>query len=401
MRRVKTLKSIVVYAVAMLAMNCHVVAQEAKTAPAEKEETSPFLDENSEKKFIPIVSIESWATYSTDEEVKGASYEDRGDVSFRRFRFGAKGAPYSWMKYSFQLHLDRLGEDNFAATKGKYGGLGVWNAFITAKLLKKSDLLNIHAGYFWAAISREFNTSPWAVSSFDKTRANWYMRNFITGTGNGIESGIALGGMKNFDGFGIGYRVGTYEPLAYASAKYASRLYTGRLMLSVGDPEQKKYGYMLCGNQWGKRNGVTVGVGASSQSDGVLTDSTFFDNSTAYGADLAVDLKGVRLEGEYFKFNRTADGSDDFDGTEYHVRASYNFILAGKYIEPAVMYEKYEGEGAKGLYKYIGDDTTIDFGVNWYANKDKLKLALHYIIQDGSTSPNIGDYVGLSCQFKL
>ena len=361
---------------------------------------SPFLEVNKEQLFKPVVALESWATYSIGEEKNGSEYADRGDLSFRRFRFGGKGSPYTWLSYSFQLHLDRLGEDSYASTKGSYGGIDIWNAFITARLLK-SDLLNLHAGYYWAAISREFNTSAWAVGSFDKTRADWYMRNFITGKGNGIESGIGLGGLKNFENFGISYRLGTYEPDAFTSSEYGSRLYTGRIMFSIGDAEQEKYGYMLSGNQWMKRTGITLGLGASTQSDGKLSDTLYFDNSMAYGTDLLINYKGLRMDGEYFIFKRTAQSYSDFDGTEWHVRAGYSFMIGTTYLEPAVTYESYEGEGSKALYKYIGDDNTWDIGLNWYINKEKLKLATHYIIQDGSTSPNTGDYIGFAFQYKL
>lgn len=367
----------------------------------EKTGKSPFLQVNKDKLFKPCVVLEAWGTYTMGEEKSGTEYEDRADVMLRRMRFGGSGSPYSWLKYSFQLHLDRLGEDSYSATKGSCSGLGVWNAFITAKLLKNSNLFNLHAGYLWAAISREFNTSPWAVSSLDKTRAAWYMRKFITSTGNGIENGIALGGLKNFDKFGISYRIGTYEPDAYSSSKYASRLYTGRIMFSFGNPEQSSYKYMLSGNQWRKRDGVTVGFGGSTQSDGALADSTFFDKSTAYGTDLLINYRGLQISGEYFKFIRTAEELEDFDGTQWFVRAGYSFIAGEKYLEPVVSYEYYEGEGTKSLYKHIGDDSTLDFGINWYLNKDKLKLALHYVIQDGSASSNVGDYIGLACQLKL
>jgi hypothetical protein len=376
-----------------------VSAQEADQNVNEKK--SPFTEVDKEKMFSPFIVLESWATYSMGEEKSGVEYADRADVSFRRLRFGACGNPYSWLKYSFHLQLDRLGEDSYASTKGSYCGLSIWNAYMTAKLLKDSELLNLEVGYFWAAISREFNTAPWAVGSFDKTRSNWYMRNFVTGTGNGIESGVALGGLKNFDKFGISYRIGTYEPDLYSSPEYASRLYTGRVMFSFGDPEQTTYKYMLSGNQWRKRNGITLGLGGSTQSNGALTDSTFFDHSTAYGADILINYKGLRVDGEYFLFNRSATDVEDFDGTQWHLRMGYSFILAGKYIEPVVSYENYEGEGTTDLYKYIGDDNTLDLGVNWYINKDKLKLALHYVIQDGSISSNTGDYIGLACQLRL
>lgn len=387
------------------------------SAQETKEEQSVFASVNKEKLFMPIVCLESWATYSMNEELNDAS--DRADAMFRRIRFGAKGNPYSWLSYSFQMHLDRLGEDEYASTKGKYTGLDIWNAYITAKLLKKSDLINLHAGYFWAAISREYNTSPWAVGSFDKTRANYYLRNFMTGKGNGIESGIALGGLKNFEGFGFSYRIGAYSPDAYNSAGESSLLYTGRLMFTVGDPEQKNYKYMLSGNQWKKRKGITVGFGASSQSDAyvnsesdyadsitykvsTVTSSVAFDNSISYGADILIDYNGLRIEGEYFKMKRTAESLEDFNGTEYSARIGYSFVLKGLFLEPVFSYDNYEGEGSSKLYSKIGTDESFDFGINWYINKDKLKFSLHYVIQNGEMKKlNTGDYVGLGLQFKL
>ena len=400
MKRKITSPNIVrVIIICMLHITLILKAQE--TTKAESAVSAQFFEVNKEKMFNPVVALESWVTYSMGEVKNSSEYANRTDVSFRRFRFGASGTPYSWLKYNFQLYLDRLGEDAFASTKGSYGNIGIWNANITAKLIKESELLNIETGYFWAAISREYNTSPWAVGAFDKTRACWYMRNFITGTGNGIVSGIALGGLKYFNKFGISYRIGTYEPDLYQSKEFASRLYTGRIMFSFGDPEETVYKYMLSGNQWGKRKGITIGIGASTQSDGKLSDTTFFDMSNAYGADILINYEGLHIDGEYFMFDRKAIGTENFNGIEYHIRAGYSLVVAGKYIEPVITYEKYKGEGAKSLYKYIGDDYTYDLGINWYMNKDKLKLALHYVIQSGSTSPNTGDYIGLACQIRL
>ncbi len=377
------------------------ISKNVNAQNSEKQTINPFAIINKEKLFKPYFAIETWATYSTGEEKGGVEYDDRADITFRRFRFGGSGNPISWLKYSFQFNADRLGQDSYSSIKGSYGGVSIWNAYITAKLLKNSQLLNLHAGYFWAAISREFNTSPWAVASYDKTRSAWFLRSFVTGKGNGIESGIGLGGIKNFNNFGISYRIGTYETAKYANKENASRLYTGRFMFSFGDPEQTKYKYMLSGNSWKKRKGVTIGFGGSTQSDGYLSENTYFDKSTAYGGDIAFDYSGIRIDAEYFKMKRTMDGVDDFDGTEYHLRLAYNFIAGNKYLEPTITYDKFEGEGNSSLFNHIGDDYTYDVGINWYVSKSNLKLSLHYVIQDGSASARVGDYLGVACQFKL
>ncbi len=382
-----------------------------KAQDKKAQESSPFLKLNKEKLFKPVVSVQSWATYSISDNDNVAN---RANVSFRRFRFGGSGNPYSWLKYSFQLHADRLNQDTYSAVKGSYSGIGIWNAYLTAKLLKNSDFLNLEAGYFWAVIGRESDTSPWAVASLDKTTSSWYLRRFNTGVGNGMLTGIALGGIKNYNKFGISYRIGSYEPSKYQlDPKYANRLYTGRLMFSFGDPEQKAYKFCLSENQWAKRKGITLGFGAASMGKGVGTTSidsngnnvyNYFDNSSSYGADLAIDYKGLRIDGEYYKMKRKLDGVEDFDGKEFHIRLAYNFIAANMLLEPSVTYDKFEGEGTKSLVggKLMGEDKNIDFGVNWYASKSNLKIGLHYISQDGTSGQaTTDDYLGIVCQIKL
>ncbi len=395
-----TIYKIIIFTIVLMFNIINVLGSgKEKEEPAQNK--SALLHINNDKLFKPLLATETWATYSMGEEKGGVAYANRADVSFRRLRLGGSGAPYSWLSYHFQLSIDRLGEDAFASTKGSYSGMGVWDAYLTAKVFKGSDILYVHAGYFWSAISREYNTSSWSQGSFDRTRANWYMRKFISGKGNGVESGVGLGGQKSFEGFAINYRVGTFEPQAYINNKYGSRLYTGHLLLSIGDQEQTKYKYRLSGNQWRKRKGVTIGFGGATQSNGKLDEANYFDISTAYGADILINYIGLRIDGEYFKFNRSAEGFSDYNGTQWHIRAGYTFSVEDRYIEPTLTYDKYNGEGSAALYNYIGSDNTLDIGINYYLNKDKLKLSLHYLIQDGSVASNTGDYLGMCCQFRL
>lgn len=361
---------------------------------------SPFQVSSHLKSIQPILAIESWGLYSKPEDKGEDDYPARTDLMFRRFRFGAKGTPYNWLSYSFQFHIDRFGEDVYIPVKGAYSGIGVWNAYLTAKILKGSQLLNLHVGYYWAGISREYITSAYAVGSLDKTRANWFLRHFITGKGNGIESGIGLGGLKNWNEFGVSYRFGIYEPAAFTSPQYASKLYTGRVSFSLGDAEQQCYKYLVSGNSWRKRNGITIGAGLATQRNGSLTDSTYFSHSYAYGADFLIERKGLRIEGEYYMFTREADNLSEFNGAQYHIRFGYSLIIQNKFMEPVISYDKYSGSGNNRLYKYIGVDNTWDFGLNWYLNKDNLKLAIHYVLQDGTIS-NTGDYYGLALQVKI
>lgn len=230
---------------------------------AQEREVSPF-ELQKDKLYKPFFAIQAWATYSFNETNNGKPLANQTDVHLRRLRFGGTGQPYSWLKYMIQIHADRLGENPNASTKGSFRGVQIWNAFLTAKLSKNSELIHLHAGYFWAAVSREFNTRPWDVVSLDKTRSVVYLRNFVTGKGNGIESGIGLGGLKNRDGFGFSYRVGIFVPEAFSSPAHGNPLFTGRFMFSFGDPENERYSFMLPGVNLRKK-GITLSLGGSYQ----------------------------------------------------------------------------------------------------------------------------------------
>ncbi len=392
----KSVRNLIGITVAFLSVNTPVTskAQEAKN------ETFGFAKFQKEKAFTPIVGIESWFTYSMNEVKNDVEYANRPDASFRRLRFGAKGTPYSWLSYEIEFNMDRLGEDSYASTKGSYNGFDIWKAFISARL-SNDDLLHLQAGYYWAAISLDYMASPWSVSSFDKTRSDWHLRNFMTGRGSGIESGVGLSGLKNFNGFGINYQIGAFSPAAYNGPEHANPLFTGRVMFSVGDPEQKSYKIRHAGNHWNARNGVTIGLGGATMGKADNSSGTAYNNSKAYGADISATTGGLKVEGEYYKMQREASGMNDYEGTEWFVRCGYNILVKGTFVEPTFTYDSYKGEGEKALYKYIGDDKSFDLGVNWYLNKDKLKLSLHYVNQKGSCSSNVGDYLGMALQVRL
>lgn len=354
-----------------------------------------------DKAFAPIIAIESWAVYSACENASNNDDANRTDVMFRRFRFGAKGNPYHWLKYSFQLHMDHFGEDIYTSVNGKDTGIGVWNAYLTARLLKNSELLNLHVGYLWAAVSREYMTSWSSVSSLDKVRSNWALRNFVSGKGNGIESGIALGGLVNFESFGLNYRLGIYEPQNYACSRYADKLFTGRLMFSFGEPEQEKYTYMLK-NKLGERPdfSLVLGAGLSSQAKGCVNDTVYFTNSHTYGADIRCVIKNFSLDGEYFIMKRQSGSSNNYNGEEYHLRLTYLLSINRQLFEISTSHNAYEGRGDKLVYRFIGDDNSYDVGCNWLINKHKLKLSAHYVFQNGNIS-NSGDYAALALQLCL
>ena len=47
------------------------------------------------------------------------------------------------------------------------------------------------------------------------------------------------------------------------------------------------------------------------------------------------------------------------------------------------------------------DYATYDIDVNWYFDWQKIKFSLHYMIQKGSISDALGNYIGTAFQIKL
>jgi hypothetical protein len=77
---------------------------------------------------------------------------------------------------------------------------------------------------------------------------------------------------------------------------------------------------------------------------------------------------------------------DDHFSQTGHIRAGYNLALKQRYfLEPVFMVMQFSGASdlagqakAKALGAYSGSETTFDAGINWYLNKSRLKLMLHY-----------------------
>ncbi|MGQ1946838.1 hypothetical protein ACT3CD_07020 [Geofilum sp. OHC36d9] len=354
---------------------------------------------DSDKLFIPVVAIETWAIQSFNKGTEDNDIAGRLDVMMRRFRFGGKGMPVKWLGYNFELCLDWLGKTIYSPVRGSYSGVDVWKAFVSLNPLKTGDWLHLHVGYIQAVVSREYNTSSWTVGSFDKTQSSWHLRYFNTGKGNGIESGLLLGGLKNFEKMGFSYRVGLFSPQKYQSAGYVSPLVTGRAMLTIGEPEQTNYSFMLSGNHWGHRTGVSVGVGASYTGKTEAADLVW-QSSVSYGGDLLINCRSWQLDAQYYRMTREYLASE-YAGSGLIVRLSYCLKVANTILEPCLCYDKYVGEGEASLYQYIGDNITRDVGVNWYLKNDKLKVSLHYLEQSGNLSVDRGNYLGTALQFRL
>ncbi|AEH22996.1 phosphate-selective porin O and P [Thermodesulfobacterium geofontis OPF15] len=391
-----------------------------------------------------------WAIYTMDRVENGTKYDNRWDFFLRRSRLGFQGKISENLSWRVWFAYDNVGMDpHTAITNNNNVGLVnynvnnrefyIWDAMFTYALHK--NWANITIGYFRPQVGRESITAGFEVPSLEKALANFYPRMHLVGTGPGRETGINIGGLYNDEKrkWGINYNFGVFNVDKFSGDKGGDNLlYTGRVAITLGDPEMKKYtlGYKV--NYFGKRNGITFAINYAYQGRAkptisyplaadiwyTLGNSTkYFDpknsklnkpfkNNQMIGFDILANYKNFTFNAEYDVLKRNFDESDfNYDDKVWHIRIGYNFVLPNKTIlEPAITYQKWEGD--KNSLNGDGELRVIDIGLNWYIKENKLKLSIHYVDQDGSArsaynsyNPNIkmekgaaGDYIGVGLQ---
>jgi len=118
-----------------------------------------------------------------------------------------------------------------------------------------------------------------------------------------------------------------------------------------------------------------------------------FRQNAVAGADLIAHVKGLELDAEYSwlyrEFTRefmeaypAAVKARSYADQVWHVRASYTFAVGNQFIEPAVLYCRFNGDRYSMVYPG-GRDNLLDIGVNWYIRKHALKVMLHALISNG------------------
>jgi hypothetical protein len=353
--------------------------------------------------------------------------EKRIDCYVRRARFGFKGQAFPRLDYQTQFAFDNLGKDPYTGTIGSPQKLEntefrVWDAYCMYHL--DSTFANITFGLFRPEVSREFVGSYSAVSSLEYALSYYYLRDHLDTRPTAREVGINLGGLyaDSTRLWGVSYNFGVFDAAQEKNSDLKgspqwSPLVTGRIAFSLGDTDTYKYKLNPDNNFFGRRRGISIGVYGTHQgqvsesydpkdtviiSQGILTPKGYkggFKQNNAYGADLLFNFAGLELDGEYTFLRR--EYSDEF-GAAYptvvkssvsrdkvwHLRGGYSFPLpSDMFVEPSVMYTRFEGDSASMAYP-AGLDHQLDLGVNWYINKNALKVSLHYVSQDGRAKSN-------------
>jgi|GEM_PF-225071 len=352
--------------------------------------------------------VQLWSIYSTDFEVFNAengTYEkvdDRFNVSLRRARLAFSGEPYPGLQYLVMLFYDQIGRDvlssGIGVTNKADPSVGIWDAFFQWKVFPKKESLNVVAGWFRPQLQRESITSGWSVNSFEKSMSQSYVRNHLVGTGLGRAAGINIGGLINRHKIGINYNFGLFTPATAglngtSSGRDFSPLVTGRVVLTLGDPELQQYGISYDINYFNQRKGLSLDFNAAVQGK-----SDQFESASTFGPGFLLNYGPLNLDGEWMWMSRSGRReSPEQEVRNYisktgagHIRAGVN-IPAGRFVlEPIVMVMHFKGAydatgqaDAAALKNSSGDETTYEVGINYYLDQKRLKLMLHYTFREG------------------
>jgi hypothetical protein len=354
--------------------------------------------------------------------------DSRADLFLKQGRVGLRGQVAPSLTYSTIFAFDNLGKEQFTGSLGSAQATTnniflLYDMYMTYAL--DSTFANITFGYFRPQTGHE-NIAPDAgVNSLDKGLTSSYLRSFLTGRTSGRETGINIGGFYASRFIGLAYNAGMFDPTqgliagTDGGARKWHPLVLGRLALSLFQPDMPSYRLSPEINFFGTRKGITLGGHYSYQG---TTDETWdtsavkYDNvkktysgtvkyvggfrkNGSFGGDFVASFGGLTIDGEYDVMTRSVNGisyhrdsvkaaSADFSDRVYHLRAGYDILLPnGQFIEPAFMYTEFTGDAVSVLYPN-GNDRMIDAGLNWYINKNNMKIAVHYINQKGRPKSN-------------
>ncbi len=357
----------------------------------------------------PVLAAQMWATYTNNQlrwNEEKAVYEkvdNRLNFLFRRIRFGLKATPYKDLSIRVIGAFDFVGRDVLSGFSGgannsNLPSFDMWEAYFHWKMNKK-DHLNLIGGYFPVQLGRESMTSALSVTSLEKIWSQNYIRRHLVGRGPGRSMGLNLGGLfyKPEKKVSLRYDLGIYNPVYYdlggnSVGSAFSPLLSGRLSLSIGDPEQSSYriGYKI--NYFSERRGLTISAATAWQG---TTD--FYDRNTAYNFDLLFNWNNWNVDAEWTLLQR-AENSNLGSSQARHLRVSYNVNIKNQSVlEPLLMVMQFDGATdaeaqaeAMAVNTFSGVDHNYDFGVNWYLHPQHLKLSLHYTWHEGNNG-DLGD----------
>jgi hypothetical protein len=380
-----------------------------------------------------VFQFQLWNT-TTFEAVNdsGKTLENRNDTYVRRGRFGIRGHLRPDFRYLFDFAYDSIGKNEASAGTGNAEVQGtsnlyfaIWDAFLTYAI--QADWLYFTAGYFRPQVGREAITTAFQVNSFPKALPNTYYREHIIGRSAGRETGVNLGGLHHGGGWGIHYNFGYFDTNHEKivgdrdGGVLWSPLWTWRLAVDLGDPELESYDIAYKTNYFGQRNGITLVVNGTYQDrtnpqvDLAGNYRGGFKSNDSVGFEVLANFGPWNLSAEYDLMHRTfpaefvqdneAITAPEYTDRVWFVRSGFNIDLGnGHLLEPVAMYTRFTGDPHSAFYPN-GIEEVLDFGFNWYQEKHRWKINLHFVMRDGEPISKytdgqeaFGNYIGLGLQ---
>jgi len=343
-----------------------------------------------------------WSVYSLNaQDSSGADVDDRWDLYIRRGRLGVNGSLRPELIYTITMAYDNLGKNGLTPSTGTAQETDnkdfyVWDTSLTWRIDPK--WLDLSAGYFRPQVSRESITTSFKINSFFKAFPSAFTRDHIVGRGSGRETGVNLGGLHHDGDWGFNYNVGVFDTNhediqgdAVEGGRRWAPLIAGRTAFTIGEPEMDAYSMGYTSNYYGERKGATLAVNYTHQGE---TD--VFERNNLFGLDLLANYANLNLGGEIDWLKRDS-GPYSYTDLVYHGRIGWNIPLSnGQILEPVLMYTRFNGD--ENSVNAAETQSGTDAGVNWYLDRHKLKLNLHYAWQEGRQPKNDRQYLALGLQ---
>lgn len=375
----------------LLLISCSLQAQETQEASKEKLVVQPIL------------VMQLWSTYTEGQQVYDTDnqqfevVDNRLNFELHRTRVGAKGSYGDRWVYDLTGSLDFVGQDPLAGTVGAPNNgasprFRIWNALVQYKASQQSEALYMTFGYQCPHVSRESITSPFTVSSFEKSWSQNYIRRHMVGVGPGRVVGLNVGGfnkMEGADAFAFNYDIGIYNPRYTAfsgnstGSQYAPLL-TGRLGIHIGDPETTKYSRGHKFNYKGNRNGVTLAVSGSHTGG-----TNLWNKNQSFGVDILANYGDINIAGEWMQLSRTVADVSTTASTGFLKLGYYTTLKNTKGFEPVITYsflsgatEEREQADASSIGAFFGKDNYLEMTLNYYVSA-KARMSLSYTLRNG------------------
>jgi hypothetical protein len=321
---------------------------------------------------------QTWYQWVEDgKSMTPGSEEDLNDFMIRRAYLYLKGNVTDLVSFFTHVASDRVGQDNGPGGLVNSPGVGLGSGVAWRDLwitLNFDKAFMVQMGRMYVPLTRNYGTtSTKAMLTTDLPFLQGGIRGSIFYFSKvGRDDGVTLWG-NPMDGR-VQYRLMVSEGVEGTAANPEDNLrFVGRVSLSLLDPET---GWYNKGTYLGKKNVLSLGIGADSQSDLVLggikkdnevwTADVFFDHPVADGA-VTAEAAYINIENCTTTQSFTSLDMGD-DAENWYIQAGY---LLPIHLQPYVRYETVD----------VDREFETDFysiGANYYMKGHNCKISADF-----------------------